>query len=313
MTPKTLLAAFVLLSTSIFLGFNAAGSGSDDVRIAVLSSHGIDPYQEVLQGFKRCMAQSGIPIKYDVYPLEGDAGKAGRVAEQVAKDGARMLLTLGSLATQTACKTVAHIPIVGGMILNSDDLKGTANATGVVLEFPPEIQFEWLRRILPDNKDIGVIYNPSENGRKLEQAARMAEQMGLRLHAEQIQSPRDLPGALENLAKKANVLWGVADRIALTPQTAEHILLFSYRNRIPFVGLSASWVKAGALYSLDWDYADLGAQCAGIAREILNGAEARSIPPVSPRKVLYTVNLKTAVHMKIEIPENLVRGAREVF
>jgi putative ABC transport system substrate-binding protein len=89
--------------------------------------------------------------------------------------------------------------------------------------------------------------------------------------------------------------------------------LFSFRNRMPFSGLSASWVKAGALYALDRDYEDLGAQCAEMALKVLDGKHAGSIPPARPRKVRYVLNLRTAEHLKLNLPSELVDGAAEVY
>src|SRR2546425_8044938 len=114
--------------------------------------------------------------------------------------------------------------------------------------------------------------------------------MGLTLLARKAHSPKDLPDALASLNNRADGLWGVADQIVLNPQTVKPILLFSLRNRIPFVGLSATWVKAGALYALDRDYDDIGRQLGEAAVKILRGAAPGSLPPASPRKVVYCIN-----------------------
>jgi putative ABC transport system substrate-binding protein len=98
----------------------------------------------------------------------------------------------------------------------------------------------------------------------------------------------------------------------LSPATAKSILVFSYRNRIPFAGLSDSWTNAGALYSLDRDYVDIGRQCAEIAVRIERGARADSLPVKHPRTVLYSVNLKAARHMNLKISETLIANARHV-
>lgn len=312
-TPKTLFVVIILQIFLLAVVNTTPSSRSDHARIVALVSHTIQPYQEVLEGFQQHLRRNGVTMTCDVNSLQDDHGKALSVIQEVKRGEVSLLLTLGSLATRAAAGEVTTTPIVAGMILDAEDLKGAANATGVILEFPLETQFEWMRRLLPSSHDIGVIYSTAENGEKMEAAIRLAEQMGLRLHPEKIHSPKGLPAALESVARKASVLWGVADKVVLTPQTAQHILLFSYRNRIPFIGLSSSWVKAGALYSLEWDYGDMGVQCAEIALRILKGTEARSIPPVSPRKVEYSVNLRTAQEMKIEIPGDIVRGAREVF
>jgi putative ABC transport system substrate-binding protein len=120
-------------------------------------------------------------------------------------------------------------------------------------------------------------------------------------------------GALESLASHADVLWGIADPVVLNSQTAQPILLFSLRNRIPFIGLSLTWVKAGALYALDRDYTDIGMQCGELALQVIQGKPAGTLPPAPPRKAVYSVNLKTAHQLKVEIPRDLVQGAQSVI
>ena len=137
--------------------------------------------------------------------------------------------------------------------------------------------------------------------------------MGLALEAVEISSPNELPVALQELSNKIDILWGINDRIALNTKTAKRILLFSYRNRIPFIGLSTTWVKSGAIYSLDRDYTYLGIQCGEIAFKVLSGVNVNSIPVTSPRKIIYTINLKTAEHMKINFKDEIVSNAHKVF
>jgi putative ABC transport system substrate-binding protein len=100
--------------------------------------------------------------------------------------------------------------------------------------------------------------------------------------------------------------------MVLTQQTARPILLFCLRNKIPFVGLSSSWVRAGALYALDRDYADIGAHCAETALKLPDGAPVSSIPPAPPRKVVYAVNIRVASLLKIDLAPAIVAGARDV-
>jgi putative ABC transport system substrate-binding protein len=199
------------------------------------------------------------------------------------------------------------------MILRPDVLKKAANATGVVLEFPTETQLQWIRKVLPKAQSVGVVFNPAENREQVERAGRAAQKLGLKLEVREVPAPKDLPAALDQLANNTDVLWGIADTTALNPQTAKLIFLFSFRNRVPFVGPSSAWVKAGALYSLDWDYADMGAQCGELAQKVLQGAQAGSLPPVPPRKVLYSVNRKTAEDMAVKVPDEILRGAATLY
>ena len=252
-------------------------------------------------------------MQYDTYVLEGDAAKAEQALQEARKAPADLFFTLGTMATQRLLKEVLGPPTIAGLILSAEDLKEAPNATGVVLEFPLKVQFQWLRRFLPAAGTVGVLYNSKENQRKIDAAGRVARTYGFTLEAQEVQTTRDLPVALESLAKKVHVLWGVVDQLVFTSQTDKQILIFSFQNRIPFVGLSAAWVKAGALYALDWDYLDLGMQCGEMAGKVLHGAKASTMPPATPRKVIYSLNQKTARHMKLDIVEALMRGARDTY
>jgi putative ABC transport system substrate-binding protein len=290
-----------------------AGRSAEEPRIVILTSSRAAPYEEALAGFQQVLRQQGVQAIFDVHSLEGETPGVARVLQDVKQGGSALLLTLGTAATQRVRRDITTIPIIAGLVLSADEFKGAPNMSGVTLEFPVALQLEWLRRFLPTAKTIGVIYNPRENQQRIEAATRVALELRLKLESQPVSDTRELPMALETLAKKIDVLWGVVDELVLTPQTAKHILLFSFQNRIPFVGLSTAWVKAGAFYALDWDYTDLGMQCGEMALKVLQGTSIRALPAVGPRKVVYALNQKTARHMKIEIAEALVYGAREIF
>ncbi len=67
-----------------------------------------------------------------------------------------------------------------------------------------------------------------------------------------------LPQALANLPNAVDVILAIPDTTVYTQQASKALLLFSFRNRIPLIGLTEAWVKAGALYALEWDYEELG-------------------------------------------------------
>jgi len=295
------------------VGDGFADGSAEESRIVILTSSRAAPYEEALAGFQQALRQQGVRAIFEVHSLEGETHRVAQILQDVKQGGRALLLTLGTAATQRARQDITTVPIIAGLVLSADEFKGAPNMSGVTLDFPVTLQLEWLRRFLPTAKTIGVIYNPKENQQRIEAASRVAYELGLKLESQQVSDTRELPTALETLAKKIDVLWGVVDELVLTPQTAKHILLFSFQNRIPFVGLSTAWVKAGAVYALDWDYTDLGMQCGEMALKVLRGTPINALPPMVPRKVVYALNQKTARHMKIEIAETLVHGAREVF
>jgi len=304
---STAAAAVFLLVSSLITSAGAAE------KIAVLVSSKDAPFEEALKGFQGHLDKAAVQADYEVHKLDGSAAKAGQAAQAVKKSGARLVLTLGSLATDAAIKEIPDIPIVACMVLRADGLKKSPNATGVGLEFSLEVQTSWMQVLVPTAKTVGVLYNPDENKMRIEAAGRIMQNMGLKLVAQEVRSSQDVTAALEGLVKKVDVLWGLADTVAMTPQTAKNVLPFSVRNNIPLIGPSPTWVKAGALYALEWDYADVGAQAGDMAVKVLKGAPPSAIPTASPRKVYYALNLKTAQEMKITFSDQLIRGARHTF
>lgn len=303
------ICAVVLLAMSLSPGRAVCG----DIRIAVITSQDTPQYQEVRTGFLEFLKKEGIIADFDHYGLSGNAGKASEVIRDIKQQTPRLILTIGTLATQTALREADDIPIVAGLVNNLDDLRKSKNATGVVLDFPIVTQFEWMHKLVPEIKIIGVLYNPKENQAKIDAAVQAAKREGLTLLPKEVESPRALPDALESLARSVDLLWGINDQLVLSQQTAEAILLFSFRRGVPFVGLSSSWVKAGALYALDRDYNDLGAQCGELAIKIIQGTKPSTLAIVPPRRTLYSLNQKTADHMKLEFSPLVIKNAQQVF
>ena len=167
--------------------------------------------------------------------------------------------------------------------------------------------------MLPNATRVGVLYDPQLNQKWVDDAKRVAARMGLEIIAVPVNSAQEIPSALKVLGRTADSILAITDKTIYSGKTAKAVLLFSFRNRIPFVGLSSAWTRAGALYSLDWDYQELGRQAAVIALRILDGQQANKIKPQFPKTQVYTINLKTAEHMKVSINQALIDGAARIY
>jgi len=310
-------STFVALGLSLALlpwsGASGESGSRAELLVTAVFAREAPPYTEVLEGFRAELEQRGVRARYEVYALDRDAAVIERALSTDGQVGERIFLTLGSASTERVVASVETTPIIGALVLHASDIDAHSNATGVLLEHTTETQLRFLRRVLPDRKTVGVLFEPVENGERIEAAKSVARSLGVRLALREVREPSELPGALKSLATRTQVLWGIPDHTIYTPQTAKQLLVFSFRNRIPLSGLSSSWVKAGALYALERDYRDIGAQCAELATKILSGTPPSELPAVRPRKVRYVLNVKTARHMKLELSPRLVSEANQVF
>lgn len=302
--PASLLLAWLLL---------LPGRAHAALVVSVVATQADAPVAEVLDGFREQFAATGEALELTVYQLPDGESEIDQQVGRILASSPRLIFVLGSRALDVIAKKVSDIPIIFGLVLNQQSLPEGSNLTGVFLDFPVATQLGWLHRLLPRAKNIGVIYHPEENATRIKTAAAFAKTHDLNLQAHPITSPRELPAALDALANSCDVLWGLSDQMVANPQTARNLLLFSFRNRIPYFGLSAAWVQAGALFALERDYRDIGRQCGELAEKVLAGAAPGSLPPATPRQVLYSLNQRTARQMKIEFPAPLLQGARKVY
>ena len=284
-----------------------------DGHVAVISSHDAGPHREIEEAFRRRLASEAGGISVETRILSDQGTSAGELVRQCRRENPRVIFTIGSLATRSTLHEVRDTPIVSSLTLMGDKLARASNATGVVLDFSEETELGWIRKILPAAGSVGVLYSPRENTAKVERAQEAAVALDLRIVPFEVSSPRDIPLALKNMSREVDVLWGISDRVLMAPGTARQIMLVTFRGRIPFVGLSPTWVKAGALYSLDRDYADIGAQSADLTARILDGTDLSELPPEPPRRIRYSLNRKTAEHLRIDIPRSILDGAREIY
>jgi len=311
---RTLLAA---LAFSIILTLPYPSFG--DIRLPIMLSQDSDIHRSVLESFTKELDGSKqiVTVKYD---LDGQFEKGLKIARKIRTFNPDMVLAIGTTAALAAKKEIKDVPIVFCLVLNpvSSGLVESmespdGNITGASLDIPLITQYKYAKLLIPDLKNIGVIYNPEETGKLVQNAAEAAKQENLLLTARAIYSEREVSEALWDLVNKIDALWSVADGTVFGPQSTQYILLNTLRTGTPFIGLSPSFVKAGALMALSCDYYDIGKQAAGIANRILNGESPEDIPISVPRKVSFHINLKTADHIGLQVSQDVIKLADEVI
>ncbi len=278
--------------------------GAEMPLIAIVSSQQAKPYQQTVASFKTTLKQAHPGVKF----IQADS-----TANKKALQKSALVFALGSRAVRESVATLSERNLVATMILNSKALQDNSRATAVLLKTSARKQLQWHRRILPKAKRVGILYDPKNNQKWVDEARTAAAKLGLEIIAVPVTSAKKLPSALKLLGRKADSILSIADNTVYSGKTAKAVLLYSFRNRIPFIGLSSAWVKAGALYALDWDYPDLGRQCAAIASQILNGDKTGLLKHQLPDQQVYLLNLKTAKQMKLDISQELIDGASRVY
>ena len=310
---------YIILVLSIALAPVCHSFG--DARISVMISQNKEANNIALASFLQTVISNSRRTAIFTYDLEGQAQTGREVAQEIQRAKPDLVLAIGTTAAMATKEELKGIPVVFCMVLNpvSSGLVKSMNSpggniTGASLDIPLETQFRYIKSVVGELKAIGVLYNPEETGALVQQADRVARRMNISLLAKPISSDREVPNALKSLTGGVDALWSVAyTTVFSTVQSTRYILLNTLRTGTPFMGLSDSFVTAGALMSLSCDYDDVGIQAAEIAQRILKGESAGDIPVAVPRKVSLSLNLKTADQIGLSIPDQVSKSADKVI
>jgi len=283
--------------------------------VAVIKSGAPAPFERATKAITAALRQSPTQPEVLTFDLEGDEAKGSAVLDRVRRAGADVIVTVGSLATASALAATTKEPIVFSMVLYPEQSgflrNGRDRVTGASLDIPTDVQFDYLRRLLPAAKRVGVLFHPDETGAVVEAARGPAAKHGLTLVPKTVGDRDDVVAALRTLMDDVDVVWAVADGHVFTPQATSALILASLRRRVPLIGLSAAHVRAGALAALSCDYEDVGEQTAALALRVLQGAAPSSLPITTPRRVGLALNLRTAEHLGLTLPPEVAAEAAE--
>ena len=114
-----------------------------------------------------------------------------------------------------------------------------------VIDQPFDRQLMMIKYLFGDNKKIGVLLGPaSSRSRKDIESA--AKNLRVTINYSQIDTSDQLIPALKATIHKNDILLAVPDPMVYSKNTIRGILLLTYRSKLPVIGFSKSYIKAGA-------------------------------------------------------------------
>ncbi len=305
------LYVFRLLLT-LLVAWPLSVSADKSARVLIVANKQDIPYQQTIKSFQENLA-TNTKVVYTKLYLSNIRQRLATVAETIKVFKPNLIFALGGASTQLVTQNTSTIPIVSTLVISKKIFEQANNITGVSLDYPIATRIQWLKKFFPNKSKVAILFNPQENEQTIKIVQKITQQVGLELIAIPVASPKQLPFALERLAKNVEILMAIPDRVVMSSKTAKALLLASFRNKVPFIGLSDNWVKSGALFALSWTYRDLGQQCAEQSNKLLKGTTIQNIPMEYINTVAFSINTKTANHMNIVIDNALLTQAKMIF
>jgi putative ABC transport system substrate-binding protein len=232
------------------------------------------------------------------------------VLEQAVKSHPDAVLTVGTRAFRKI-KRIRNVPQIYTMVMPSEtaDAMGE-NVSGISMDIAPATGLATMTGLFTGTKRIGVLFNPDHAGPFVQEASAAAREMGISLIMKTVRDPREVPGLLEELRNKVDILWMLPDATLVNAETIDCMLLFSFQHGIPVFSFSKKFVEMGAVAALTIGPRDMGRQAGEMARSLIQGAQGSlRAYAKSPHLI---VNTKVGAKLGVRLNDELVRNAERV-
>ena len=153
---------------------------------------------------------------------------------------------------------------------------GTSAYSAIYLDQPIKRQLDLIAAVLPKASSIAVLY--AAPPKELNILRMMAAARKLDFNERSVSSAAGSSGlhaALQELLLGSDVLLALPDAGIYNTATIRNILLATYRNKVPLIGFSPGYVKAGALCAVYSTPEQIAAQTIGIIQDY---AETHTLP-----------------------------------
>ncbi len=298
MKKSLILTLFFLLTTPSLYA----------AEVVALMRYDVGPYHRVLEGFQKgcnCTVE-----KLIVPPKEDPA-----LWQKIRGSHPSMILAVGEAAFTRAVKYAGDIPVVHTFVSYPWQIipENKTNIMGVPLLVPPEVTLARFLKISPWSKRIGLVYDPEESTRMVNEIRIAAGKLGMELVALELKDPREAPDLFWSLAGKVDAYWMLPDPTVFSPASVEILVDFSKENRIPIITFNDSFVLKGALMALSTQDFEMGLQAGKMANKLLAGFPMKEIPRLFARKTVLSFNKRIAAIMGVTPSKTMLAEAGNVI
>jgi len=284
--------------------FAAAVPPPSRVSVLVVSESGVDAYTEAMGGVAAALpAGSFRMVDAGSKTFESD------LASALESNLSPVVIALGSraLAAVRARHTAAR-PVVSAMVLRGGDAEPAIRR--IELDIPLAAQLAAMRSLWPGRTRAGILRNPARSRYSPEALEALARKEGFSLVVVDCEGPAHLLKGLDALQGKVDFVLCLPDPDLYNSVTVKPLVLESLEHRLPLVGFSPAFVRAGAAAGIFPDYADMGRQSAELALRLARGDD-RGADDESPRKIRVAINQRVARLLGVDFhPDTL---AAEIY
>ncbi len=262
---------------------------------------------------------AGENLKLQFQSAQGNSANAAQIAKQFISNKPDVIVGIATPSSQALAASTKTIPIVFTAVTDPVAAKLTpswnaskTNVTGVSDELSLETQISIMKKIKPNLKTVGYVYNPGEINSTiiLKQLQAALEKEQIKIIAAPAQRTSDIPTAAKSLKGKVDLIYTTTDNNVISAY--ESLVKVANESKIPLVASDPDSAHRGAIAALGMSYYDLGRQAGKMVIRILHGEKPGDIPPEVGHVTKLIINTKAAERQGITLSDDVLKLAAEV-
>lgn len=263
------------------------------------------------EGFK-----DGENIVIDYQNAQGDQTNLKTICQKFVNNKYDLIIAIATPSAQAAVGETKDIPIVfsactdplgSGLVTNLE--KPGGNVTGTSDAVSAQKIMELAKRITPNIKTVGALYNSSETNSVsvVNNLKEYAAQNGLTVVEKTVTNSSEVQQAVSSMVGKVDAIFSPIDNTVASAMPI--VAQVANQAKIPVYVGADSMVKDGGLATYGINYTILGQETAKMAVEIMNGKKPGDIPVKTMTDMDIYVNKDTAAAIGITIPDDVLKQA----
>jgi len=298
-----------------------AAAQQKSVAVTAIVEHpALDAVRDgVQEALKQAGYEAGKNLKWQYQSAQGNTGTAAQIARKFVGDRPDAIVAIATPSAQSVVAATKDVPVVysavtdpvAAQLVPSMAASGT-NVTGVSDLLALDKQIELIKKVVPEAKRVGMVYNPGEANSVVvvKQLQELLPKAGMTLVEAAAPRTVDVASAARSLIGKVDVIYTNTDNNVVSAY--ESLVKVGNDAKIPLVASDTDSVKRGAIAALGIDYRDLGVQTGKIVVRILKGEKPGAIPSETSSNLQLFVNPGAAAKQGVTLSEALLKSAAQV-
>jgi hypothetical protein len=285
--------------------FNVNNSDNSNDSVVVLSQFPSQVSAKLLEGIIHTIGKVHVELRMDLHDLN-DVKRFVKSFGTV-RESPGAVVCFGTVLSETVRLILSDgIPLIS-VLSSIQENDPERKMGGVFLSYPLERTLKVLNVLIPSVSKVGILLSNENLQVTSPQDREVIEKLtGFKIVVKRVIKSSEMALAVAALLEETDAICLVQDPLILKPDNVRYILGKALRARIPVVGLSESYVEAGALFCLKQDYVDIGSQ---LGRKILNVPDLTGSHSFDePDKAIIVINQKVLKILGKRLPRPIKEG-----